>query len=836
MKWNSNVCYDLTIYSDDEHVPFAMACINQTVYIDQMPVSTIVKEDSLYWDQPAYQRCGRIVSLNHSRLLGGVLLDQTGVHVFKASCDSKYIMTFTDDQQQQEYELCLGSRMENGSLIETMELHLLHSNVNLAYSHLCEGKGNSLHIQGTMFDGLEGYQNFSFYDVTLADDLMSMYGSAWHSEEASFIESASMRVSGSYVMSERERQIRRQIHSAGEAMPTVFDDQRITYLNEKTPLYVESLFMVPMPNVEAVNTNFSSYLHNLMLYYIDDDQITYIGNPDRPHIGSDITQEMVDFVDANPDVKTLLVGHYYEACLSSILAAGDYEYSYLIKDIEFHKERLDGYYNGHEATSFCNEPAYQKLTDRLYGMVYFQSIPEIKPYLSEAKKWAFQVHDYALYEELARLMLDEYTHDIQSRLQHLVILLNYLYPDKCIQMVNPQNSPLCMSDHDEPTVYLTSLGSDLYYHLLNRCVMNKTMTDTMTDIVMNEDQRHQYYGLAAKQLIKRIYGEQTLTPELQDLKNAIDEALKNKIITVPEDYYPYIAAALLEFEIWVSGEMDRTIFQCLDDFYKTHPKIRIGIRVAALMLTQGLMIWNSISTFVNWDEMSSSQQASAVLSFSYSIVDIFNNGYEAYGNWCKNSTSIEAMSEFSSSSSGSVKGTQALKSQELDVMTNEGKGFWERVMKSSEEMPKMMKFCGGLMSAFAFSVCVCDIVSDVAKYGYAGWLTAFNVINGIVNGIAMVATIGFAFISTFLPTIIGSFAFVSLLPGIGWICTIAGILISFITYFIRRYGTKSLEQKYLEENCVPFVKQLVIPKNNQTIIWEFQEKNEGLAMNLVMAE
>ena len=141
----------------------------------------------------------------------------------------------------------------------------------------------------------------------------------------------------------------------------------------------------------------------------------------------------------------------------------------------------------------------------------------------------------------------------------------------------------------------------------------------------------------------------------------------------------------------------------------------------------------------------------------------------------------------------------------------------KEAQKAASQLSVLSKFVGGLLAAFAFAMSICDIVNDMAIYGSCSVL-ALDIVVTIINGVAMLAVVGFYFVSTFAMELIGSCIFCALLPGIGWACTIVGILLAFILYWVKK-SSKTIKEIYIETNCVPFVKALLLPQKNLSWIW-----------------
>lgn len=180
---------------------------------------------------------------------------------------------------------------------------------------------------------------------------------------------------------------------------------------------------------------------------------------------------------------------------------------------------------------------------------------------------------------------------------------------------------------------------------------------------------------------------------------------------------------------------------------------------------------------------------------------------------------IEAASSSSSeivaATQNSVRPTQAVGSAEMTEIAAKQTRFIDKLKTSASNMTTLSKISGSILSPLAFAVSVCDIINDKETYGKCA-VYALDIVTTVVNGVAFLATISF---SLFGGVLMGITAFASLLPGVGFVATIVGILLAFVTFLVKKY-TKTVEEKYIEKHCVPFVEGLELPEEKQKfLIW-----------------
>lgn len=113
------------------------------------------------------------------------------------------------------------------------------------------------------------------------------------------------------------------------------------------------------------------------------------------------------------------------------------------------------------------------------------------------------MHDYSLYHEKIYEMLDDFSHNTESRIQNTVQILNYFDNGKTIKMKNKMSFPYMDAEED----YYISYGADIYYTLYNRLMVLESFQFRLKDCVMTQEERKVFYKEAARQMGKGLcYG------------------------------------------------------------------------------------------------------------------------------------------------------------------------------------------------------------------------------------------------------------------------------------------------------------------------------------------
>lgn len=879
---------ELTIYWDIDNdvtspnpIPNSMltdSCAARTLHIargcilwNNVPMLTYHNGNDIYWTNigagsdngDAPQCFGRLQATRFPRLFSGVVVENGERRTFQASYDLMYNLTFTPctnassmgaKAETQHLWLSLGSTSEAGGVVQFTRVEYPDAD-HVAYARCSnyEYVDPSTHsvsysYRGFLSDGLDAYTGFAYVDMHLSSDYTTLSGSAWLHPDKFTSEAPNYMLTGTY----QPDSLGTPIDSAAldssniavrQGVPPCLHADQLASLEDIQPR-IESLFALPAPIPENVDSDYSTALHNLMLYYISDEQLKYIGY-ERPS-ASAIPAQLIDFVNSRQDVKDLLTGDYFYAFFSYMLANSDAgAYSECITSIDHYQERLDAYYNGSLVTSLSQNPTFRALSDRVYEVLYFQTIPEINPYRENAALWAKKLHDFMLQDDNAEYLLGDLQRSTGPKLHHLVVVLNSLDNSRQIPLDCPQTPPpadtssngTALTGETTTVDYRLTLGTDVYYRLLNRKTSRYAMSVSARDLTITADERMQVYELSCRQRIDWLYQQDvdTLPDSWKSLRIEIDELIANHSIDSPGSYWQYIVSNVLAgFETVLANNEALPCLDTLNKWLHTNcPKLySIGLGTLAFTVGQTMMLVNAISTLTDWSSLTDAQRASAISSLSYTAIDAVSYGLQVTQTFIPAKVTATA----SNSAASSIKSTVLLRDGQISMLSGKGKNFFRRLAESTTGMkPGMalgLKTCGALMSMFAFATSVCDVVSDKATYGFSNAVFAFDVITAVVNGVAVAFALLDAgcFLSVGFATSLGAFA--AMVPGIGWALVIAGIVLAFITSILRKY-TKTAEQRYIEEHCVPFVTSLGIPSTNAVRVIVFiQMQLQGSVRNM----
>lgn len=827
MEWNKlRKNHSFTLYFEDNAIDQTrishMAYYRGTLFINGAPVGTEKNGEKLFWNDGTIQGC--ISFVNGSRIVKGYLLDGQSMVPFKGSADSVINLTFTDSTGfLQKYRLCMGSRMENGSVISYTVLRYEKEDSVLGYCRTYEKKDSGVyhtHIRGALLPSVGYTEKFSYFDVAFDDDYVHMTGHAWINEENADQTPPVFDITGSSEnQSDEIWQTILNCHKENIASCVYCTKEQRARLEGQNTLMVEELFYMGMPVVADVNNDYPEMLNILMRYYISDEQRKYIGDPSRPELGTELPKEIAEIIeqDENKDIRAFLTEDYYYAYLSQLLASNkDLSYAHYITEINKYEERLNGYYSGSLSTSMSAQPVYMKLSGLLYPLLYFRNSPSLVPYLNKKEEWAPKLHEYSMYNENALYMLDSFSHEDQSAMQQITIMLNYFDDTPRIAMKCPQK--LTYISEEEMQDCFLSYGSDLYYQLFNRSIVMGAYVTSLEEMIINQEERKQIYDSFAKELVSRIAANGELSEWQQEVFNAIQESIEEGEIDSWGTAYGYLSALFISFEAAVTG-IGSYILPCFDEWLG-RLGIKTGLHIAALGICQVLMFANQVINFINWEELSDAARAQTILSFSYTVVDFCTPLCEHCNCNRKGSRQVEAGGI--DASQDTVKVTQAMGSEEKASLAVSSQKYCEELKRSLKDMSVMSKISGSILTALAFAVSVCDICNDKDIYG-KGVVYGLDIATTVINGVAFLETVGFAMFGNFL---LGSSVYMAILPGIGWACTLMGILFSFITFLVKRYS-KTLGETYIVDHCVPFVEKLDIPEDEENVIDMIYDENTG---------
>lgn len=821
MRWNQKMHCNITPYFQGKKNGMSLTRMSyegKRLFIDGKQVKCSVQGNSLYWREGG--RVGSLSFVNNSRLMRGAIAEGQKVYTFKACADYTVPLEVSDGRH---YRLVFGSREEDGDVISYIVLREKDKETNLGYGSSYEKKdGNSYytHIRMSVLPMTDECLGFGFLDMAYDDSYIHLNGFAWRDEE-SVEETPLFTVSGSL---EFQHCLEREEPENADISQICTESQRRLLDGKNKELCVEELFTLPMPVVEDVNNSYPNAIYDLMRYAVTDEQRKYLGI-EKPDFTQEEKSEAEELLK-DEDIKKFLTENYYYATLSQALAKDkNNPYSDLITDIEKYDKRLQGYFSGSLSTSMNADIGYQKLNQRLYPQLYFRSSPVLKGYLDKKEEWAQKLHTYVLYNENAFSMVDEYAHNTQSNMHNMTVLLDYFDCSKRLKMKNKMKFSYMNA---EAVDYYISYGSDVYYNLYNKWAALNSYKFRFSDSIMNEEERKTFYEDGFKKMIEDIYGKEHLSEGEAAVKEAVEEAVENKTITDWTEAYGYLSLLFSEFEAIISGT-DECTFTCLAKLFNNHPGIHVGFRYASMVMCQGLMLANQVLAYMDWENLSDAQKTQTICSSLYTLADVsVNVGAEIYKCCSAKSPQIEAASSSGvvDAAQNTVRASEGLGQGEAEAVLSKSKQFLKDLKASAGKMSVASKIEGGILTALAFAVSVCDVVMDKEEYGSKSAVYALDIVTSIVNGMAFVATAGFAL---FGGVLMGMTTFAALLPGIGFVCTLVGILFSFITFLVKKFS-KTLEQKYIEKYCVPFVKCLEIPVEDFIIEMVYNEKTGTYCM------
>lgn len=819
MQWSKIKNGQIHIYAMEENTgaPLQLAYCDTRLFCKNEELDVLTEGDTLYWRHG--EQKGSLTFIHDTRLLRGTWINEKGTHFIKGSIDAKISLAFSGSAETKNCDLIFGSRREGEDIIDFISLREPDKEVDLGYGAVYEKEDEGVfhtHIRCSILPITDSYLGFGFLDLYFDDSYTEVNGWAWKDEDTKDKEPL-YTVKGSYADNTL------MLEEGDSFEKKVFQLENVEKAELRTynqMLCVEELFSLPMPVIEDVNAAYPQALYDLMVYAISDEQWEYIGKPKRPEY-SGAEKEQAEALVQDKDVKQFLTEDYYYAYLSQILANNPgMTYASYITKIKHYKEKLEGYYNKSLKTSMNAHKGYQKISEALYSQLYFKNSPLIYSYLADKKNWAGKMHDYSLCHEKTYEMLDDFSHNTQSRIQNTIQVLNYLDNGKNIKMKNKMSLPYMDAEED----YYISYGADIYYILYNRLMVLESYRFKLEDSLMTQEERKVFYEEAAKHMLENMRNKEERTESEQETIDAIEEALTKGEFSKWGEVYGWLSVFLCEAEAVIAGSEDYT-FKAIKKILDAHPTAAKWAKGCAMALCQLLMLANQIMGYIDWKELSPAAKTQTILSTAYTVCDVTTPLFELYMNSV--SLKVEAMpsgsSEIVAATQNIVRPTQAAGSAELSKAASGQTRFIDRLKASASEMSTVSKIGGSILTALAFAVSVCDIINDEEVYG-KGAVYALDIVTSVVNGVAFLATAGF---SMFGGMLMGMTAFASLLPGIGFVATIVGILLSFVTFLVKKYS-KTIEEKYIEKHCVPFVEALEVPEKEDGIFDLVYDDESGI--------
>ncbi|MCR5460886.1 MAG: hypothetical protein K6F51_13465 [Acetatifactor sp.] len=583
-------------------------------------------------------------------------------------------------------------------------------------------------------------------------------------------------------------------------------------------LSVEELFTIPTPDMDNLHELSFAKLKNLMLYAIPDEQRQWYGE-NKPNVGPglDLSNDDVAMLN-NADVKNFLLEKFNLGYLTQAFSKSDApEIKKHFDDVEGYETKLNYFWKGTDDKCFAKDKGYNLASAAMTDSAFISCVPELKPYLEdEPDAWAVKLFKYCTTPfTLAGLALQN-TLDGRKRLTQLCSILHALDPKDSVELKS-----------GEKITYSTALYLKVTNYRLGEVMGNYTASD--------KQEYQEFLTEFMKQYIETmINGGGSWSDEIRakakdEIQNLMDEYKTDSVKALTDALESIIADSLdTLLDLGKLPVADR-----INTFLNKNPKLKNIARGMTIAL-YGLGAYLSIKTLFKWDTLEKQEKIAAVAGTVDIVANIFNDvsKWMAVDKVASAESTMENLIKADQSINEALRGGEIIESAEKAVVeldeemagvkipglskagevagaaVAEAEGGVEAVSSVWTKISRVSDmFAKGMTIIAMGAACVCtafEVAKDFAT-GQPTALKVFDILETVANGIAFLAEAG-AGIAGLL-----GIEVCSVVPVIGVVAAVAGIVFAFVTLFIHRKPTKSPQEVYVENQCIPFLKMLNNP-------------------------
>lgn len=580
---------------------------------------------------------------------------------------------------------------------------------------------------------------------------------------------------------------------------------------------VEHLFTIPSPDMDNLHELSFSKMKSLMLYAIDDDVRKWFGEK-KPYVGpgSTLTQSDVDLLK-NETIKNFLTDVFAKGYLTQAFSQSTEDGIKKQYDSRpGYEDKLNFFWKGNGDTCFANEQGYKIVSSALSDSAFINCVPELEDYLADnPDKWAKDLYEYCIQPQTLNGLAMQNTLDGRKRITQLCSLLHALDHEKRID-----------SGDKNKITYSTSLYKKVIDYRLNYIYANFTIND--------RDEFEEYMIEFLKQYFTSLLEDgkwdgQIREAETADLKKLMDEfgtENVNELVDKIED----IISNSIDFLLQCKNLPIPARLDALSKKYPVMKKISFGLTLGVYSI--GFML--VIKSFTEWKELKPKEKVfviASTLDLTASVVNDFAIYKSASKVTSGNATSIE-LKEFNTEigertsqlslsdasnvvweeihpESAGISEPSILRGGEAaaEALAEEG----GNIEKAASKWAKVARITGPIaegLTIFALgAACVLtalDVVNDF-ETGQSTLIKVLDIVETIATGIAFLAEVGAGITGLVCEAVC------SVIPIIGVVATIIGVVIAIVTMFIHKDPPPTPEEEYVRDNCIPFLDKLLKP-------------------------
>ncbi len=637
-------------------------------------------------------------------------------------------------------------------------------------------------------------------------------------------------------------QTAKKIHalSASLARKHISDGIKSAELSEKDMRTVQAfmeksvldLYNLPQPeNMGDVHSECFDKMLKMAAHaaYSSGDEVSrYIGiaRPTVDDATGDITRAQAKIAE---DYKSFFVDGLALAYMSySYSKSTDQKISAPITAVPGYENKIKYYMQGKDQGCMCTDQGYQTATNNLYKLVYAANVPGLSEYVNEQsqKDWALQLYKYCTEPAILNgLIMTNLVDPDNSRINHLCTVLDVL--------------------DDSERVYLeaqTTEGDDTKKKFSFSAALRKQVTDLAFKYIFkniklpDKEDREAVEAFNAtivsfletyfKNLNNHAFTNWT-ADIYQEAQKDLEEAAKAAGYESTQAYINDIADIVADTTAAILSLKDPDMPSRIVAFFSNHPTI-------SRCITMGFYV-TGISTlilgFTSWSSLTDTERAELIGSTAAIGLTAINDVAvwracgvfkQTYGDLTAADSAITASiteADFTKAFAGSKDIETALTklgvdmgqvtSEEADIMASASK--WMNISRITGVAAKVSSV---LMMAAALGFQIYETVQDF-KSGQPAAVEAMDIIQDISCGVCFLAEAGAGVAA------LCGVSVCSAVPVVGVVFAVVGIVAAIVTLFLHRKEPLSPIEQFIQERCVPFVKNALDPPQE----WIDQQKN-----------
>lgn len=592
-----------------------------------------------------------------------------------------------------------------------------------------------------------------------------------------------------------------------------------------TPMSVEALFTLPAPDLDNVHQLGFGKLKDLMLLAVSkehSDWVNWFGQT-TPSVGSggDLSQAEADIIK-DQKIQSFLVDKFAVGFLTQAFSKStDQNIKSQFDALGNTEEKLNYFWKGDGEDSFAKSRSYGLATAKINDITYGESVAGFDTYqTNNPADWAKQLYDYCMNPVTLNGLAMQNSLDGRARITHLSTMLHALDP-----------TPRITTKAGKMVSYSTALY-EAVVDVRMRDFVNRSIIADKTDLAgfLTEYLKQYFNSLVDPNSKWSTSVRNEASKELQEIMDEFNVDTVNALVDAMGNLIADSVDLLMELK---QIPPESRIHEFSKKLNKIRPGLSGGIMTALSIGVYGFGIYQVVQTFLSWKDLKPQEKVEAIANVLDVTASIFSDivAWRSARVLASAQSSMEELMKAGITISDSIENARLVEvcgtlkitmEAEMadfaapglaaggaaaagDLATAEelaaGVSKWENIANIAEGVAK-----GATILALG-AACVAtgfQIANDFAT-GQPPVIKAFDIISEVANGVAFLIEAGSGI------AMLAGATICSVIPIIGAVAAVVGILVAFILQFIHRKPPPTPAESFVTSTCIPFLKNLVAP-------------------------